>query len=160
MRILPDDLKHPSGGERLQGAASDAVRLAHRGLERFPDLVKRHKFIAGGAAVSSSLLVLAGVAIARRLRSGQSEEEALASLTEEELTGHRDERTPWSQDAAIDEPPSEDDATAEAEAEAEAVAEGDVIEIEAEAEVPSQGNGHAPDDVVVKQDVIRAKRGL
>ena len=158
MRILPDDLKHPSGGERLQGAASDAVRLAHRGLERFPDLVKRHKFIAGGAAVSSSLLVLAGVAIARRLRSGQSEEEALASLTEEELTGHRDERTPWSQDAAIDEPPSEDDATAEAEA--EAVAEGDVIEIEAEAEVPSQGNGHAPDDVVVKQDVIRAKRGL
>ena len=156
MRILPDDLKHPSGGERLQGAASDAVRLAHRGLERFPDLVKRHKFIAGGAAVSSSLLVLAGVAIARRLRSGQSEEEALASLTEEELTGHRDERTPWSQDAAIDEPPSEDDATAEA----EAVAEGDVIEIEAEAEVPSQGNGHAPDDVVVKQDVIRAKRGL
>ena len=158
MRILPDDLKHPSGGERLQGAASDAVRLAHRGLERFPDLVKRHKFIAGGAAVSSSLLVLAGVAIARRLRSGQSEEEALASLTEEELTGHRDERTPWSQDAAIDEPPSEDDATAEASA--EAVAEGDVIEIEAEAEVPSQGNGHAPDDVVVKQDVIRAKRGL
>ena len=156
MRILPDDLKHPSGGERLQGAASDAVRLAHRGLERFPDLVKRHKFIAGGAAVSSSLLVLAGVAIARRLRSGQSEEEALASLTEEELTGHRDERTPWSQDAAADGPPSEDDATAEA----EAVAEGDVIEIEAEAEVPSQGNGHAPDDVVVKQDVIRAKRGL
>ena len=158
MRILPDDLKHPSGGERLQGAASDAVRLAHRGLERFPDLVKRHKFIAGGAAVSSSLLVLAGVAIARRLRSGQSEEEALASLTEEELTGHRDERTPWSQDAAIDEPPSEDDAPAEAEA--EAVAEGDVIEIEAETEAPSQGNGHAPDDVVVKQDVIRAKRGL
>ena len=156
MRILPDDLKHPSGGERLQGAASDAVRLAHRGLERFPDLVKRHKFIAGGAAVSSSLLVLAGVAIARRLRSGQSEEEALASLTEEELTGHRDERTPWSQDAAADEPPSEDDVPAEA----EAVAEGDVIEIEAEAEVPSQGNGHAPDDVVVKQDVIRAKRGL
>ena len=156
MSRLPDDLKHPSGGERLQGAATDAVRLAHRGLERFPDLVKRHKFIAGGAAVSSSLLVLAGVAIARRLRTGQSEEEALASLTEEELTGHRDERTPWSQDAAIDEPPSEDDATAEA----EAVAEGDVIEIEAEAEAPSQANGHAPDDVVVKQDVIRAKRGL
>ena len=121
MRILPDDLKHPSGGERLQGAASDAVRLAHRGLERFPDLVKRHKFIAGGAAVSSSLLVLAGVAIARRLRSGQSEEEALASLTEEELAGHRDERTPWSQDAAADGPPSEDDATAEAEAVAEAM---------------------------------------
>ena len=156
MSKLLDDLKHPSGGERLQGAASDAVRLAHRGLERFPDLVKRHKFIAGGAAVSSSLLVLAGVAIARRLRSGQSEEEALASLTEDELTGHRDEREHWTQDAGEDEAPSEDDATAEA----EAGAEGGVVEIEAEVEAPSQGNGHAPDDVVVQQDVIPAKRGL
>ncbi len=156
MSNFPDDLKHPSGGERLQGAATDAVRLAHRGLERFPDLVKRHKFIAGGAAVSSSLLVLAGVAIARRLRSGQSEEEALASLTEEELTGHRDERTPWSQDADEGEPPTEDDETAEA----DTVAEGDVIEIEAGAEAPPQGNGHAPDGTVVQQDVIPAKRGL
>ena len=156
MSRLPDDLKHPSGGERLQGAATDAVRLAHRGLERFPELVKRHKFIAGGAAVSSSLLVLAGVAIARRLRSGQSEEEALASLTEDELTGQRDEREHWTQDAAEDEAPSEDDATAEA----EAGAEGGVVEIEAELEAPSQGNGHAPDDTVVKQDVIPAKRGL
>ncbi len=156
MSKLLDDLKHPSGGERLQGAASDAVRLAHRGLERFPDLVKRHKFIAGGAAVSSSLLVLAGVAIARRLRSGQSEEEALASLTEDELTGHRDEREHWTQDAGEDEAPSEDDATAEA----EAGAEGGIVEVEAEVEAPSQGNGHAPDDVAVQQDVIPAKRGL
>ena len=156
MSKLLDDLKHPSGGERLQGAASDAVRLAHRGLERFPDLVKRHKFIAGGAAVSSSLLVLAGVAIARRLRSGQSEEEALASLTEDELTGHRDEREHWTQDAGEDEAPSEDDATAEA----EAGAEGGIVEVEAEVEAPAQGNGHAPDDVAVQQDVIPAKRGL
>ena len=59
MSKLPDELKHPSGGERLQGAATDAVRLAYRGLERFPDLVKRHKYIAGGAAVSTSLVVLA-----------------------------------------------------------------------------------------------------
>ncbi len=89
MNLLPDDLKHPSGGERLQGTASDAVRLAHKALERFPLVVKRHKFIAGGAAISSSLVVLAGVAIARRLRSGQSAEEAVASLTEEELNGQR-----------------------------------------------------------------------
>ncbi len=156
MSRLPDDLKHPSGGERLQGAATDAVRLAHRGLERFPDLVKRHKFIAGGAAVSSSLLVLAGVAIARRLRSGQSEEEALASLTEDELTGQRDEREHWTQDAGEDEAPSEDEATTET----EVVAEGGVVELEGELEAPSQGNGHAPDDTVVKQDVIPAKRGL
>ena len=133
MSKLPDELKHPSGGERLQGTALDAVRLAHRGLERFPDLVKRHKFIAGGAAVSSSLLVLAGVAIARRLRSGQSEEEALASLTEEELTGQRDEREPWTNEAAEADDAAEGEAT---------IAEGDVVEIEA----APHGNGHAPDD--------------
>ena len=89
MSPSPDDLRHPSGGERLQGTASDAVRLAHKALERFPQVVKRHKFIAGGAAISSSLVVLAGVALARRLRSGQSEDEAVASLTEEELSGKR-----------------------------------------------------------------------
>ena len=86
--MTPEE-QHPSGGERLQGGAMDAVRLAHKGLDRFPDLVKRHKFIAGGAAVSGSLVVLASVAIARRLRSGQTEEEAVAELTEEELSGQR-----------------------------------------------------------------------
>lgn len=91
MRRMPDDLRHPSGGERLQGAAGDAVRIAHRALDRFPELVRRHKFIAGGAAVSSSLVVLAGVAVARRMRSGQSEQEAIDSLTEEELAGRRSE---------------------------------------------------------------------
>jgi hypothetical protein len=86
---IPDDLKHPSGGERVTGTAGDAIRLAHKALERFPDVVKRHKFIAGGAAISSSLVALAGVAIVCRIRSGQSEEEALASVTEEELSGRR-----------------------------------------------------------------------
>ena len=91
MNLIPDDLKHPSGGERVTGTAGDAIRLAHKALERFPDVVKRHKFIAGGAAISSSLVALAGVAIARRVRSGQTEEEALASITEEELSGRRAE---------------------------------------------------------------------
>ena len=149
MSKLPDELKHPSGGERLQGTATDAVRLAHRGLERFPDLVKRHKFIAGGAAVSSSLLVLAGVAIARRLRSGQSEEEAIASLTEEELAGRKDERERWTNS-------NDDD---DDESGADTIAEGGVVEIEAEGDTAPPGNGHAPDDTV-QQEVIPAKRGL
>ena len=159
MSKLPDELKHPSGGERLQGAANDAVRLAYRGLERFPDLVKRHKFIAGGAAVSTSLVVLAGVAITRRLRNGQSEEEAIASLTEDELTGQKDEREHWTNDAtAGDDEPAEEEA--QAEDDAETLAEGGVVEIEADAETPSQGNGHAPDEATAQQETAPAKRGL
>ncbi len=69
--------------------AHDSIRIAYSALERFPDLVRRHKFLAGGAAVSSSLVALAGVAIARRMRAGQSAEEALASVTSEELEGLR-----------------------------------------------------------------------
>ena len=89
MNLIPDDLKHPSGGERVTNTAGDAIRLAHKALERFPDVVRRHKFIAGGAAISTSLVALAGVAITRRMRSGQTEEEAIASLTEDELHGRR-----------------------------------------------------------------------
>ncbi len=150
MSKLPDELKHPSGGERLQGTATDAVRLAYRGLERFPDLVKRHKYIAGGAAVSTSLVVLAGVAIARRLRNGQSEEEAIASLTEEELRGQKDEREPWTNGG---------DAEDEDTSEAEATAEGDVVEVETETEAAPRGNGHGPDDAM-EQEAVPAKRGL
>ena len=35
--------------------AHDSIRIAYSALERFPDLVRRHKFLAGGAAISSSL---------------------------------------------------------------------------------------------------------
>jgi len=89
VNLIPDDLKHPSGGERVTNTAGDAIRLAHKALDRFPDVVRRHKFIAGGAAISTSLVALAGVAITRRMRSGQTEEEAIASLTEDELHGRR-----------------------------------------------------------------------
>jgi hypothetical protein len=78
---------NPSGGEQLDRAARDSIKLAHEALDRFPEMVRRHKFIAGGAAISSSLIVLAGVAIARRILSGQTPEEAVASVTEEEVQG-------------------------------------------------------------------------
>ena len=89
MNPFQDDRRHPSGGEHVTHAAGAAIRLAHKVLERFPDVVRRHKYIAGGAAVSTSLVTLAGVAIARRMRGGQSEEEAVASVTEDELAGFR-----------------------------------------------------------------------
>jgi len=87
MSWLPDDVREASGGEMIDRTARDAVRLAHRALDRFPDLVRKHKFIAGGAALSSSLVMLAGVAITRRVLKGQSAEEAVRSVTEAELQG-------------------------------------------------------------------------
>lgn len=87
MSWLPDDVREASGGEMIDRTARDAIRLAHRALDRFPDLVRRHKFIAGGAAISSSLVVLAGVAITRRILKGQSAEEAVSTVTEAELQG-------------------------------------------------------------------------
>ena len=64
----------PSGGEPIDRTAGEAIRLAHRALDRFPEVVRRHKFVAGGAVISSSLIALAGVAITRRIRAGQTPE--------------------------------------------------------------------------------------
>ena len=76
-------------GEVLEGAIKlgqdEAIRLAHRVLERFPGMRKKHMFIAGGAALSSAVLIAAAVAIARRIRQGQNAEEAAEEITEDEL---------------------------------------------------------------------------
>jgi hypothetical protein len=63
----------------------DAIRLAHRVLERFPGMRKKHMFIAGGAALSSAVLIGAAVAIARRVRGGQTAADAAEEITEDEL---------------------------------------------------------------------------
>ena len=76
-------------GEILEGAIKlgqdDAIRLAHRVLERFPGMRKKHMFIAGGAALSSAVLIGAAVAIARRVRQGQNAQDAAEQITENEL---------------------------------------------------------------------------
>lgn len=89
---LPFEPNQRAGGEQVDRAAHEAIRLAHLALDRFPDLVKRHSFIAGGAAVSSALVALAGVAVARRMRAGQSGAEAVASVTEQEIETPRSDR--------------------------------------------------------------------
>ena len=91
---LHDDLRHPSGGEAIDRAAQDAIRLAHRAMARFPHVVSRNKFIAGGAAVSSALVALAGVAVTRRMRGGASAEQAVQGVTEDELSGLFTRRRP------------------------------------------------------------------
>lgn len=93
---LPDDLKHPSGGEQIDELAHSAIRLAHDAIERFPDMKRRHMFLAGGAAISSALVVAAGVAVARRIRAGAKPDEAVQAVTEDEIEGLRlVERTPY-----------------------------------------------------------------
>ncbi len=119
-----------SGGESLDHATHDAVRLAHRALDRFPAMVARHRYVAGGAAISSALVVLAGVAVARRMRAGQSADEAIATVTEDELEGRTRFRI-------------EDDV---AEALEQAGADGALADApeEAAAELPGDGPGEAP----------------
>ncbi len=87
MRTTPEaqEPQQRGGGEQLDVAAEESIRLAHRALNRFPDLLKRHKYVAGGAAVAGALVVLASVAIARRMRSGETPEEAAESVTQAEI---------------------------------------------------------------------------
>lgn len=81
----PSEPTQRGGGEQIDVAAEQSIRLAHRALNRFPDLMRRHRYVAGGAAVAGALVVLASVAIARRMRHGESGEEAADSVTEREI---------------------------------------------------------------------------
>ncbi len=73
-------------GERPDSATSQALRLAHRAAEKFPELAERYRSFAGPAAIASgALIVLAGVAVARRARRGQGAEEILDQITSEEI---------------------------------------------------------------------------
>ncbi len=73
-------------GESPDRATRQALNLAHRATEKFPELANRYKSFAGPAAiVSGALMALAGVAVARRLRRGQQPEEILDQITPEEI---------------------------------------------------------------------------
>lgn len=73
-------------GEFLDSATKEALDLAHRVVKKFPELSGRYKTYAGAAVVVSSVAtMLAGIAIARRLRRGQTPERILQELTPEEI---------------------------------------------------------------------------
>lgn len=75
-----------AGGEVLDSATREALDLAHRAVKKFPELAGKYKTYAGAAVVVSSVAtVLAGIAIARRMRRGQSPERILEELTPEEI---------------------------------------------------------------------------
>ncbi len=73
-------------GEAPDPSAMTALQLAHRVVAKFPDLSKRYqKFIGTAAVVSSALIVLASIAVSKRLHSGESAEDILASITPDEI---------------------------------------------------------------------------
>lgn len=74
------------GGETPDSATTQALSLALRVVEKFPELAKRYRNVAGPAAVASgALVVMAGVAVARRTRRGQRPEEILEEITSDEI---------------------------------------------------------------------------
>jgi len=81
-----DEPWEPVVGDQPDGWTQDALKLAHRAIDRFPDLRRRYRRFAGPAAiVSTGVVLLAGIAITRRLRAGESPDEALEGLTSEEI---------------------------------------------------------------------------
>jgi hypothetical protein len=85
---LDEHWEEQHGGETPDNATAQALRLAHRAAEKFPELKQRYKTFAGPAAIASgALIVMAGVAVARRARRGQKPEEILAQITSEEIEG-------------------------------------------------------------------------
>ena len=82
----PEELWEHQEGESPDGATRQALNLAHRAAEKFPDLAHRYRSFAGPAAVvSGALVALAGVAVARRVRRGQQPEQILDQITSEEI---------------------------------------------------------------------------
>ena len=81
-----EELWEHAEGEVPDKATRQALNLAHRVTEKFPELVSRYRSFARPVAiVSGTLMALAGVAVARRLRKGQQPEEILEQITPEEI---------------------------------------------------------------------------
>jgi hypothetical protein len=77
---------HAGQGEAPDASALTALQLAHRAVAKFPELTKRYqKFIGTAAVVSSAIIVLASIAVTRRLHRGEGAEDILASITPDEI---------------------------------------------------------------------------
>lgn len=87
----PTEQEHEELWEQVEGESPDtatrqALNLAHRAAEKFPDLANRYRSFAGPVVIASgALMALAGVAVARRLRRGQQPDEILDQITSDEI---------------------------------------------------------------------------
>ena len=81
-----DDVEFNNGGEAPDHSALTALQLAHRAVHKFPELTKRYqKFIGTAAVVSTAVIVLASIAVSRRLNHGESPDKILAEITTDEI---------------------------------------------------------------------------
>ena len=108
-------------GETPDSATRDVLGLVHQAIDRFPELAGRYRKYAGPAAVvSGALIVLAGIAVARRVRLGELPERILRELTSAEIesaaqVAHQEHRRsrplPWrrrkKEQASQETPPQE-----------------------------------------------------
>ena len=97
MAVKADEVRHPdqieddfdwaaAEGEAVDADTHKTLSLAHRAVAKFPELKGKYKAYAGAAAVVSSVATLmAGIAIARKMKRGMSGDRALASLTAADL---------------------------------------------------------------------------
>jgi hypothetical protein len=77
---------HNGNGEAPDNSAMSSLQLAHRAIAKFPELAKRYqKFIGTAAVVSTALIILASIAVSRRLNHGESPEKILAEITPDEI---------------------------------------------------------------------------
>ncbi len=94
MAVKADEVRHPdqiedefdwsavAEGETVDAETHRTLSLAHRAVAKFPEFKGKYKAYAGAAVVVSSVATLmAGVAIARKMKRGMSGDRALASLT-------------------------------------------------------------------------------
>ncbi len=83
---VDDSEWHNRQGEAPDSSAMSSLQLAHRVIAKFPELTKKYqKFIGTAAVVSSALIVLASIAVSRRLSRGETAEDILASITSDEI---------------------------------------------------------------------------
>ena len=103
-----DDNDWHGQGEAPDRSAMDIIRLAHRAVAKFPELTRRYqKFIGAGAVLSSAVIVLATIAINKRLKDGDSIDKILAEITPEEIetAGKRNKWKPAKKEAKKGERP-------------------------------------------------------
>jgi hypothetical protein len=90
---LEDGVYQNGQGESPDHVAQSSIQLAHKAIAKFPELKKRYQIFVGTAAVvSSALLVMASIAVSKRLHKGESPESILEQITPEEIENAANEK--------------------------------------------------------------------